>query len=73
MKWLFSKTSRTAANKKRTASVDSIRQKLADYQSTQGKSVFVGPSTAQWGDSFEYEKVAIDPDASGFHQIPFHC
>lgn len=73
MKWLFGKTNPTDTSKKRTASVDSIRQKLASYQSTEGRSVFVGPSTSQWGDSFDYEKVAIDPDSSGFHHVPFHC
>ncbi|MEE2730628.1 MAG: hypothetical protein VYA55_07370 [Pseudomonadota bacterium] len=73
MKWLFGKTDSNSPQKQRTASVDSIRQKLAGYQSTAGRSVFVGPSTAQWGDSFDYEKVAIDPDSSGFHHVPFHC
>ena len=73
MKWLFGKTNQTPSTNKQTASVESIRQKLSNYRSTAGRSVFVGPSTAQWGDSFEYEKVAIDPDGSGFHRIPFHC
>lgn len=74
MKWLFSKKTQTEISKQRTtASVESIRQKLSSYQATEGRSVFVGPSTAQWGDAFEYERVAIDPESSGFHHIPFHC
>ncbi|MBA55587.1 MAG: hypothetical protein CMK89_14125 [Pseudomonadales bacterium] len=73
MKWLFSKKTDTDSGKKRSASVESIRQKLSNYQATEGRSVFVGPSTAQWGDTFEYERVAIDPEGSGFHRIPFHC
>ncbi|HAG93834.1 MAG: hypothetical protein CMK83_02835 [Pseudomonadales bacterium] len=74
MKWLFgnSNTARHAQSKQ-PATVDSIRNKLASYQAKEGKSVFIGPSTAQWGDFFEYEKVTIDPDSSGFHRIPFHC
>jgi len=74
MKWLFAKSDTTRnAQHNKPATVDSIRSKLASYQAKEGKSVFEGPSMSQWGDIFEYEKVAIDPDSSGFHRVPFHC
>jgi hypothetical protein len=73
MNWLFSKSIKQAATNKRSATVDSIRQKLADYRPTAGKSVFIGPAMAHEADFYEYEKVAINPESSMTHQVPFTC
>lgn len=73
MNWFFSKAIKSDTPRKASATVDSIKQKLSNYQPTAGKSDFTGPTSSLMGDFFEYEKVAIDPDASGFHHVPFHC
>ncbi|AUM12875.1 hypothetical protein [Ketobacter alkanivorans] len=72
MNWFFSK-SKSTPQPKTPATVDSIKQKLSGYQPKSGKSDFTGPVSSLMGDFFEYEKVTIDPDASGFHHVPFHC
>lgn len=73
MNWFFSKSNKPQTQAKTPATVDSIKQKLNNYQPKAGKSDFTGPVSSLIGDFFEYEKVAIDPDASGFHHVPFHC
>lgn len=63
MKWLFSKkTKQTAATEslrekaqRPTVTVESIRAKLSDYQSKEGRSVFIGPSASQWESQFKRE------------------
>lgn len=74
MNWLFGKKTIVSVENKPKPTIDSIRRKLANYESTEGRSKFEGPSMKDTSSIFEFEKVAIDPDASGIRQVvPFSC
>ena len=73
MNWLFSKQKQTNDHRPK-ATVESIRNKLADYQPSEGPSRFEGPSMVELQDFFEFEKVSVDPDANYMPQAtPFSC
>ena len=73
MNWPLTKRPAPTARKSAHIIKDSIRRKLSDYQPKAERSVFIGPALGSPDDHFEFEKVHIDPDSSGFHRIPFTC
>ena len=73
MFWPFSKPAQPRPRKPASELKASMQEKLIRYQPGAKRSVFIGPSLIQPNGWFEYEKVAIDPDASGIHAVPFSC
>ena len=74
MFWPFSKREAPKSRKPSAELKASMQQKLTAYQPSAKRAEFIGPATLRHPQGwFEYEKVAIDPDSSGFHAIPFTC
>lgn len=73
MIWPFSKRTTVQPRKPANEIKASMREKLSTYQPSEKRSVFIGPALNRMGDFFEYEKVQIDPESSGFHHVPFNC